>query len=118
MLGYAVAQNLHGGEAVAEPLGDHLARHVEGMEVIARMAQQHALLADRTSANAVDAGDEIEKGADERREDDNADPADRRSHFLLRHRRMNGRRHPEHERKQEKHVGPVGLDQCQHDAKI
>ena len=68
-----------------------------------------AALADLGSPDAVDAGEQIEEGTEDRREDDDAHPCDGGAHVVLRHRRVEGRRHADEDAGRQNHVWPVVL---------
>ena len=66
-----------------------------------------SLLSDRRTADTVDAGNRVDNRPDDGRQQDNADPAERRAHLLLCHRCVNGGRHAEDDGKHGQDVRPV-----------
>jgi len=90
--GDAVAENLQCGHWPAELSLYLVGRQLElRQNAPDRLVTMRPPLQDGLATNPVDADDRIDQRTDDRGQDDDADPADRRSHLALGHRRMNGR---------------------------
>lgn len=115
-----VAERLHRTESIAEPPPHLIVIGVEAGELAIRILAEErvALRAEGGPADAIDAGDSIEHGTDDGRQDDNADPADRGADILLGHGCMDCSGRPHRDGQDGENLAPMGSHEVDHDASI
>ncbi len=112
---HPVAQGFQRAKPVAVGLGDHRRFDVETFEGgTAGFCLDQVMLQDRGTADSVDAGDQVDRRAHQRRQDDDADPADGGADILLRHGGVNGAKRAGHQRNRGQDMRPIMGERVEH----